>query len=107
MGKDLIIRHSKFILDLGEVHDIARVRVNGRDAGTVWKQPYRLDVTELVKQGSNKLEVEVVNTWLNRLIGDEQPDVSKSGTFTIMKSWKAQDSLLPAGLLGPVMVVEE
>ncbi|OGV70699.1 MAG: hypothetical protein A2283_16580 [Lentisphaerae bacterium RIFOXYA12_FULL_48_11] len=99
-------RHSKIYLDLGEVRDIARVRVNGHDAGTVWKQPYRLDVTKLVKQGENQLEVEVVNTWLNRLIGDEQPDAKKS-TFAITKSWKADTMLLPAGLLGPVIVVQE
>jgi len=93
-------------LDLGEVHDMACVRVNGQDAGIVWKQPYRLDITKLVKKGENHLEIEVVNTWLNRLIGDEQPEAKKS-TFAIMKSWKASTTLLPAGLLGPVTVIEE
>lgn len=98
---------SQIYLDLGEVRDIARVRINGQEAGMVWKKPYRLDVTGLVKKGANKLEIEVVNTWLNRLVGDEQPGVTNRATFTTVKSWKATTSLLPAGLLGPVTVVEE
>ncbi len=99
-------RNSKIYLDLGEVRDIARVRVNGQDAGTAWKQPYRLDVTRLVKQGENMFEIEVVNTWLNRLIGDEQPGTQAS-TFTKVKSWKANTALLPAGLIGPVTIIGE
>ena len=101
------VKQGRFFLDLGKVHAIARVRVNGLDAGTAWKQPYRLDVTRFMKQGPNKLEIDVVNTWLNRLIGDEQPGVTNRSTFTISRHWKAQDALLPAGLLGPVIVVEE
>jgi len=99
-------RHPKIYVDLGEVRDIARVRVNGQEAGTVWKQPYRLDVTRLLKQGENKLEIEVVNTWLNRLIGDEQPGAKKS-TFTKVKGWNSRTPLLTAGLLGPVIVAAE
>ncbi len=61
----------RVILDLGRVEVIASVRVNGRDAGTVWKEPYRLDVTDLVRAGVNTLEIAVTNLWTNRLIGDE------------------------------------
>lgn len=61
----------RVILDLGRVEVIASVKVNGREAGVVWKEPYRLDVTELVRAGVNSLEVAVTNLWANRLIGDE------------------------------------
>jgi len=62
---------SQVVIDLGVVHDMARVRINGKDAGVCWTPPDRLDITALVKSGSNRLEIEVVNTWINRLVGDE------------------------------------
>ncbi|MBX7258305.1 MAG: glycoside hydrolase family 2, partial [Candidatus Hydrogenedentes bacterium] len=93
------------ILDLGMVHEMARVRVNGIDAGALWKQPYRLDISKALKKGENTLEVDVVNTWINRLIGDAQPGVATPETFTTTKNWKAESPLQPAGLLGPVQVV--
>ena len=80
---------------------LAAVRVNGQAVGTVWKRPYELDIGAAVKPGANTLEVEVVNTWLNRLVGDEQPGVQLV-TATAKKVWKADTKLLPAGLLGPV-----
>jgi hypothetical protein len=61
----------RIYLDLGRVEVIAEVHMNGRDMGILWKPPYRLDVTESVRPGSNKLEVLVTNLWPNRLIGDE------------------------------------
>jgi hypothetical protein len=62
----------RLYLDLGRVEVVAEVKVNGRPAGNVWKPPYRLDITSLVRNGENDLEVEVANLWPNRLIGDEQ-----------------------------------
>jgi len=62
------------VLDLGRVADIARVYVNGREAGVVWKAPFRVDVTPLLQIGSNAVEVHVANRWINRLIGDEAID---------------------------------
>ncbi|MBN2295928.1 MAG: glycoside hydrolase, partial [Pirellulales bacterium] len=97
---------STVVLDLGEVHEIAEVRVNGKTVGTVWKRPYTLDISGAVKRGTNTLEVTVVNTWLNRLVGDEQPGVKNRVTSTTVKTWKAKTPLQPAGLLGPVRLQE-
>lgn len=67
----------RLILDLGRVETVAKVRINGHDAGTVWTAPYRLDVTELMHGGDNTVEIAVSNLWVNRLIGDAAlPDTS-------------------------------
>ncbi len=62
-------------LDLGEVRVIAEVKLNGRDLGIFWKPPFSVDITDVCKEGTNRLEVRVTNLWPNRVIGDMQhPD---------------------------------
>lgn len=97
----------KTILDLGSVKNIARVFLNGKDCGTVWKTPFIVDVTDAVKEGDNLLEVKVTNLWVNRIIGDCQPDEKNPLTYTPMEFYKADDPLLPSGLLGPVVFKTE
>lgn len=90
-------------LDLGMVREVAAVKVNGRDAGVLWKQPYRIDVGPLLKAGENELEIAVTNLWNNRIVGDLRKD--SNGTFarTNLKSkFRAGSPLLPSGLIGPV-----
>ena len=94
-------------LDLGGVRNIAQVRVNGKDLGIVWKAPFRVDVTKALKPGTNRLEVKVTNLWVNRLIGDAQPDATDKYTFTTQAFYKADSPLLPSGLLGPVRLLRE
>ncbi len=111
----------KMYLDLGVVHDMARVRLNGRELGVVWCAPWRVDVTGAIKTGNNPLEIEVVNRWANRLIGDKQPadanvrtvacppgflggQAFKAGryTYSMHDPYIAQSPLDPSGLIGPV-----
>ncbi len=92
-------------LDLGDVKNLAEVTVNGKALGTVWKAPYRLDVTSAMKPGENRLEIRVANLWVNRLIGDQQPNAAKKYTFTTHNPYKATSPLLPSGLLGAVQVI--
>jgi hypothetical protein len=87
-------------LDLGDVRFLARVRLNGHHVGTVWKSPYRVDISEAVRSGANTLEIDVVNTWLNRLLGDDQRPVAERRTWATRRTWHG--SPLPSGLLGPV-----
>ena len=91
-------------LDLGEVKDLAEVYVNGKSAGIVWETPFRVNISGLLKAGDNKIEIEVVNRWVNRLVGDAQPGAKKI-TYTTMPFYNAKDKTLPAGLLGPVKLV--
>jgi hypothetical protein len=63
---------SQIHLDLGKVHDLARVTLNGKDLGVLWQPPFTLDISPALKTGENLLEIAVTNTWHNRLVGDEQ-----------------------------------
>ena len=87
--------------------NIAEVIVNGKNVGTVWKKPFRIDLTEALKAGRNTVQVKVTNLWVNRLIGDAQPGVTSKITFTTMPFYRADSPLLPSGLLGPVRVLSE
>jgi len=97
-------RGAQVWLDLGDVKNLAEVLVNGKSLGVVWHAPYRVDVTSALKAGKNTLTIKVVNAWVNRLIGDEQPNATKY-TFADVKPYKASSPLLPSGLLGPVRIV--
>ncbi len=93
------------ILDLGSVENLAEVFVNGASCGYAWKHPYLVDITNAIKEGQNDLEVKVANVWVNRLIGDAQPDCKEKVTYTDAHYYDADDALIPAGLLGPVTIV--
>jgi hypothetical protein len=93
-------------IDLGDVKNLAETSVNGKKLGQTWHAPYRLDGTLALRPGTNELQIQVVNAWVNRLIGDEQPGATKF-TFADVKPYKANSPLLPSGLLGPVTLVQE
>jgi hypothetical protein len=60
----------RLYLDLGRVEILSGVKVNGRDLGVVWKEPYRADITDVVHAGANSIELAVTNLWANRMIAD-------------------------------------
>jgi hypothetical protein len=95
-----------YIIDLGDVKNIAEVIINGKNVGTVWKKPFKVDISTALKTGVNTIEVKVTNTWVNRLIGDAQPDVKQKTTFTTMPFYRANSPLLPAGLISEVKVLK-
>jgi hypothetical protein len=94
----------RLILDLGVLHEVAVVRLNGQDLGVVWDKPSRVDITAAAREGSNDLEVKVVNLWPNRLKYDESLPKEKRLTETNMHKFTAASPLLPSGLVGPVNV---
>jgi len=123
-----IVPNQRLYLSLGEVKNLCEVWLNGKYLGILWKPPFRVDITDVVRPGLNRLEVHVTNLWVNRLIGDEQyPDycewqgsqlkafphwfvegkprpVPQRLTFTTWKHWQKDDPLRPSGLLGEVEV---
>ncbi len=122
----------RYFLDLGRIYVIAEVHVNGRNLGSLWKPPFRLDITDALRDGNNHLEVLVTNLWPNRMIGDEHlppeneyttasgffsggikklPDWYIEGrpkppggriTFSTWKHFDKNSALLESGLVGPV-----
>ncbi len=114
-------------IDLGEVNDMARVKLNGKTIGVIWCAPWRIDISDAIQEGNNELEIEVANRWINRLLGDRQePDADvrtvifenglmggmeyKTGryTFTTKQSMSAFNYTepQPSGLLGPVRIMK-
>ena len=94
------------VLNLGKVADLAEVYVNGQYCGAAWKEPYRVDVTKALKEGANQFEIRVANVWVNRLIGDEQPGATRVAYTDSRTGYRAESHLNPAGLLGPVQLME-
>ncbi len=118
-------KNQRLLLDVGEVHHMARVKLNGKELGVVWTAPWQVDITDAVKRGDNELEIEVVNLWPNRLIGDEQlpddgiqkgqwpewlmqkkPRSSGRYTFTTYKHYTKDSPLIKSGLIGPVRIMK-
>ncbi len=94
----------KLLLDLGEVHEEAVVKLNGHDLGVVWTKPARVDISTAARAGENDLEISVVNLWPNRLIGDAFLPPEKRFTETNIRKFTQVTPLWPSGLLGPVAV---
>ena len=101
---DWFKKGSQLWMDLGDVKNLAEVIINGKSLGIVWKSPFRIDISSALKPGTNQLEIKVTNLWVNRLIGDAQPAVTKKITYTTMPFFQANSALLPSGLLGPVTI---
>jgi hypothetical protein len=115
----------EFYLDLGEVHVMAKVWINGKEAGTVWTYPWHINITGYVKPGENELKIEVVNLWVNRMIGDDYllydgirhgqwPDWIDKGTphtrtrytFSTFNPYNRNTPLSRSGLKGPVRIMQ-
>jgi hypothetical protein len=94
-------------LDLGVVHSVARVRLNGHDLGVVWCDPWRVEITRYLEATGNELEIEVANLWPNRLIGDSALPEEQRGSWTTWNPYTPESPLLPSGLIGPVHIMTE
>lgn len=108
------------VIDLGVVGDIAEVTLNGKSVGVAWMRPYRLDITEALKSGSNHLEILVTNTLINYVAGmKELPQVPAElvphygSTVDIYHEGKAEwerrekdfHPLPTSGLVGSVRII--
>jgi len=98
---------NRYFLDLGELSDLAEIKLNGIVCGIAWVAPYRIEVTDALKKGKNTLEITVANTWANRIMGDKisGKEESDSGTRTNAPYRLAEKDLVKSGLIGPVKLV--
>jgi hypothetical protein len=94
---------TNYIIDLGVARSIAKVFVNGQEMGGAWTPPYRVDITKALKAGENKLEIKVVNNWVNRLVGDSLMPAGTRPTSVIYGP-DPKGGLQSSGLLGPVKI---
>ncbi len=99
--------NGKVWLNLGKVCNLATVRINGTDCGTAWTEPYQVDITKAIKNGTNTLEIEVTNTWANAINGADKGTPPFSGIWTNGKYRMKENRLLESGLIGPVMVIQK
>ncbi len=97
--------HLRHFLSLGQVANIASVKINGRDLGILWCKPWRIAIPAgLLQPRGNSLEIMVANLWINRLIGDSQLPENQRFTRVTSSSCHPGDPLLESGLLGPVVL---
>jgi hypothetical protein len=97
-------QNSRIQLDLGDVQVMARVKLNGRDLGILWKPPFRVDIAGALQSGSNVLEIRVANLWPNRMIGDAALPAAERFTWSTYEPFKKDTPLPKSGLLGPVTI---
>ena len=97
----------RIFLSVGKVADVATVRMNGISCGIVWTAPYEVDVTDALKRGVNILQIEVTNTWANAIKGADSGKAPFGGIWTNAKYRMKEDALIPAGLLGPVQLLQQ
>ena len=95
----------RLILDLGKVRDIAEVRLNGREVGTVWTDPWQIDITDFAHSGANAIEIDVTNGWRNRIIGDLRGAPEDRLTRPTHDHYTAESELESSGLMGPVRIL--
>jgi hypothetical protein len=92
-------------IEFDSVFNIATIKVNDINCGTLWTAPYQLDISKALKQGENKIEIAVTNTWHNRLIGDNLLPPEKRTTWTTAQFRLKDKPLLRAGIIGKVNIM--
>ncbi|MEI6138096.1 MAG: glycosyl hydrolase [Mariniphaga sp.] len=92
-------------INLGSFTAMTKVTLNGSYVGGIWTKPYLLDITKFIKDGENELKIEVVNTWINRLIGDSKLPADERPTWCPVNPYKPESPLQPSGLFGPVQIL--
>jgi hypothetical protein len=100
-----LAKDQKVLIKLNDVRNMARIKINGKPVGGLWTAPWLLDISGAVTKGTNHLEIEVANTWVNRLIGDSRLPEAQRKTWVSQNSYTPGSALQPSGLIGGVSIV--
>lgn len=95
---------ARAVLDFERVECMAKVYVNGKYAGGVWCEPYKVDISDCITEGENTLRVEVVNKWVNRIVGDMQLPAEKRKISLTANPYNASSAIPASGLIGDVKI---
>lgn len=98
-------KSKRIVLNLGNLCNLATIKVNGVECGTVWTTPYELDISNAIKKGKNRLEITVVNTWANAIQGADHGKAPFKGIYSNGKYRKESIELENTGLLGPIHMI--
>ncbi|GAL67237.1 glycosyl hydrolase [Jejuia pallidilutea] len=101
---DTLPKNQEMYINLGKVSVMAKVKLNGKYLGGVWMAPHRLNISEAIKTGENKLEIEIVNLWRNQLIRDKSRAEDEKYTWIVIDKITPESPLQKSGLLGPVVI---
>ena len=106
-----LVAGERVFLDLGKVQHVAEVRLNGEKLGTLWTAPWHVDITGALRASGNTLDVDVINLWVNRVVGDLNLPKEKriAVTHDVFRFGMVRPTtpLLKSGLLGPVTLQRE
>jgi len=102
---ETIPQNQHVFIQLGNIVAIAKIKINGQYAGGVWTAPWQLEIGKYLKPGENTIEIEVANTWVNRLIGDLKRPAKERKTWINFSTYTATSPLQSSGLMGPVKIV--
>lgn len=97
--------NKKIFLDLGIVEELAVVRINGHTFPVSWMPPFKVDLSPYLVEGENTVEIDIINQWPNRIIGDRDlPEKKQFAKTNYLKFSQpgAEQYLRESGLIGPV-----
>lgn len=102
---DLISKETDVFVTFEDIQEIAKVIINGNDCGITWTPPYKVNITKFIKPGTNQINVEVINTWNNRIVGDLNNPAQTYTTTNAKGKFQADGPLLKSGLIGKAEII--
>ena len=106
------VKADEWIIDLGDVRESARVRINGQEAGVCWSAPFRLKVGKFLQTGKNRIEIEVTNLPANRIADYDRRGINwrifkdiNVVNLNYERASYANWQPLPSGLNSPVQLI--
>jgi len=106
LSEETLSKGAQAYITFDDIQEMARVSVNGNDCGIVWTPPYKANITQHLKEGSNKITVRVINNWNNRIVGDlKNPDEKEYTKTNAKQKFTAESPLLVSGLIGKAEIL--